>query len=90
MIKYIKLYRFKNELAEFSLLAETFEHPNAYGNGTLLVVDVKSVPRIFSSRKNYDIRYESVSSPKEIEEMVIGLIERDYGVSVDDIEEVSR
>ena len=115
MIEYSKQYKFENELAKFNLSAKTFEHPNPYGNGTILVIEVESVrhsngkqsydiryenngtlsvidvesePIRHSGRQIYDIRYERLSSPEDVDELVAWLIERDYGVSKDGIEEV--
>lgn len=90
MIDYLRLYQFENDLAKFSLLAETFEHPTDYGNGTLLVMDTKSDPKGFSSRNSYDIRYEPVSTADDVDDIVLDLIENNYGVSRDNVIRVVR
>ena len=82
MIEYRKIIRFTNDVGEFEITAYTSEHPSAYGNGTMLRIDVVSTPPIYSCKRMFDIRYEDIADANDVDKAVRELIRRDYGVEI--------
>lgn len=70
MVEYEKTYTFDNGRAEFEAHAFTDEHPNEYGNGTLLVIDVLNKKSGRTNHMLFDIRYTKVWKWEGIDDIV--------------------
>lgn len=81
MIEYGRTFKFENDLAKFTVNAMTQEHPSNYGNGTLLVLDVESEPRLpIEKRISFDIRYNDCSTWDDVHEIALQVIRERFGV----------
>ena len=77
MIEYRESFDIENDHGRFHLEAATEEHPNDYGNGTLLrIVPDRGMPMSF------DLRYSGACGPGDVAWVARNQIEKRYGVTV--------
>ena len=93
MVEFNKTYKFTNCVGEFIVNAKTDDHPSEYGNGMVLLLSPIVCPKgVFAHdvHEMFDIRYNRVSTEKDIRELVMRIFDKKFGVTEDEIKEIGQ